>query len=100
MKGYRTIVAAALFAGCIVYPTAPPPRGVAVSGPPPAPVEEPQPPRPSPSALWVSGYWHWNGFQYVWVPGHWEVSPPQGHWRPPRYEQREGTYFYESGGWR
>ena len=26
---------------------------------------------PVPRAVWVNGYWAWNGFGWVWVPGHW-----------------------------
>jgi len=36
--------------------------------------EHPHPhPHPAPpaQAIWVPGYWAWNGYQWVWVPGYW-----------------------------
>lgn len=55
----------------------PPPR-VRVSVPPP-------PPRPrvwvapaQPGEVWLDGFWHWDGAQWVWVDGHWELPPEPG----------------------
>ena len=87
-------------AGCVVEGSVgAPPSGVAVSGPPPGPMREVRPPPPDAQALWVPGYWHWTGMQYTWIPGHWEKAPPGASWRAPRYNLREGTYFYEPGSW-
>ncbi len=93
-------IAAALAAGCVVT-AGPAPFGgvVAVSGPPPEPVQEPRPPAVRPRAVWVAGYWHWTGMQYTWIPGHWEAGPPGARWRAPRYLLRDGIYYYEPGGW-
>jgi hypothetical protein len=86
--------------GCVVETVNAPPSGVAVSGPPPDPMQETRPPPPSARAIWVAGYWHWTGMQYTWIPGHWEHAPPPGaRWRAPHYSLRDGTYFYEPGGW-
>jgi hypothetical protein len=99
------VVASALLASCVLLPACvieagpEPPPGVAVSAPPPAPMQDPRPPPPSPQAIWVAGYWHWTGMQYTWIPGHWENAPPGARWRAPRYSLRDGTYFYEPGGW-
>jgi WXXGXW repeat (2 copies) len=85
---------------CVVVPNTPPPRGILVSGPPPAVIREERPPQPAPLATWVAGYWHWTGLQYAWIPGHWEAAPPAGAtWRAPAYVQNNGAYFYEPGGW-
>jgi hypothetical protein len=73
--------------------------GVAVSGPPPEPMREARPLPPDAQAVWVPGYWHWSGMQYAWIPGHWEKAPPGASWHAPRYSLRDGTYFYEPGGW-
>ncbi|HLK36386.1 MAG TPA: hypothetical protein VKU41_06505 [Polyangiaceae bacterium] len=73
--------------------------GVAVAGPPPEPVREARPPPPNAQAVWVEGYWHWTGMQYTWIPGHFEQAPPGARWHGPRYFLRDGTYFYEPGGW-
>jgi hypothetical protein len=73
---------------------------VTVMEPPPAPRVETPPPAPSPSHVWVEGYWVWErGWVWrrgvwvvrprpgvVWVPGHWNRVPRgwtwvPGHWR-------------------
>jgi hypothetical protein len=85
--------------GCVVESSSGPPPGMAVAGPPPEPVSEARPPPPTPASSWVPGYWHWTGMQYAWIPGHWEAAPPGARWRAPQYSLRDGTYFYEPGGW-
>jgi len=88
-------------AGCVVNEPETPPRGVVVSGPPPAPVREERPAPPGPQAIWVAGYWHWTGMQYAWIPGHWEAPPSGTVWAAPRVVQSgDGRYLYEPGGWR
>jgi hypothetical protein len=87
-------------AGCVATAQSPPPRGVVVSGPPPAPLTEDRPMAPRQGAVWVAGYWHWTGMQYAWIPGHWESGPPGATWSAPRYVSSDGSYFYEAGGWR
>jgi hypothetical protein len=92
-------MALTLAEGCVVEAGFAAPVGVAVSGPPPAPMRETRPLPPDAQAIWVAGYWHWSGMQYTWIPGHWERAPPGASWHAPRYSIREGTYFYEPGGW-
>jgi hypothetical protein len=91
-------ISAMLAGGCVIE-TVPGPAGVAVSGPPPAPMQEARPPPLRPRAVWVAGYWHWTGMQYAWIPGHWEDPPVGASWRAPRYLLRDGVYYYEPGGW-
>jgi hypothetical protein len=93
------LLAVPLETGCVVETVNAPASGVAVSGPPPQPMQETRPPQPSARASWVSGYWHWTGMQYTWIPGHWEDAPPGKQWRAPKYSLRDGTYFYEPGSW-
>lgn len=103
IEASAVIVVVMAMTGCVVNEPESPPRGVVVSGPPPAPVHEDRPPPPGPTARWVAGYWHWTGMQYAWIPGHWEQSPPAGAtgWAPPRVTPtQDGRYVYESGGWR
>ncbi|HEY4990235.1 MAG TPA: YMGG-like glycine zipper-containing protein [Opitutaceae bacterium] len=67
---------------------------------PPAPAEL-QTAQPTPSAMWVYGYYDFDGYRYLWVPGHWEIPPPNAvafvrpHWR-----YRGGSYVYIRGYWR
>ncbi len=93
-----SLAATWLVAGCVIE-AGPAPGGVAVSGPPPQPMQEARPAPPQPQALWIAGYWHWTGMQYTWIPGHWESAQAGAHWRAPRYSLRDGTYFYEAGSW-
>jgi hypothetical protein len=39
------------------------------------PLEVPDGARPE-GGVWVDGYWHWDGVQYVRVPGRWEAATP------------------------
>lgn len=32
-----------------------------------------------PHAIWMRGYWHWDGVAYVWQRGRWQTSPESGH---------------------
>jgi len=63
--------------------------------PQPPPPAEYQTAQPTPSAIWVYGYYDYDGYRYLWVPGHWEIPPPDAvafvrpHWR-----LRGGTYVY------
>ncbi|HXX66158.1 MAG TPA: hypothetical protein VEK07_03200, partial [Polyangiaceae bacterium] len=89
-----------LLVGCVVETAAmAPPLGVAVGLPPPEPMQEMRTAPPNVQAIWVAGYWHWTGVQYAWIPGHWENPPAGVRWRAPHYFLRDGTYFYEPGGW-
>ncbi len=93
------VAAVGCLAGCVVEAGISANTGVAVTGPPPEPMSEARPAPPDAQAVWVAGYWHWSGMQYTWIPGHWENAPPGASWRAPRYSLRDGTYFYEPGGW-
>jgi hypothetical protein len=100
---FVTFVACApsVLLGCVVEARLATPEGagIAVAGPPPEPVFQPRPPPPAGDTVWVAGYWHWTGMRYTWIPGHWERAPVGVAWRPPRYWMRDGTYYYEPGGW-
>ncbi len=66
--------------------------------PPPLLVESP-PPSPFDGAVWVGGYWVWQG-DWVWAHGHW-VSPPRPQylWVNPYYEHRDGVVIFITGHW-
>jgi hypothetical protein len=80
---------------------------VVVAQPPPPPPPPASPdvytPQPSPYAIWVTGYWAFNGanYTYTWIPGHWEIPPP-GHeyYTGAHWAYRGGNYVYIRGYWR
>ncbi len=73
------------------------------SAPPPAPqpVAETVPASPNPNAVWIPGYWDFNGTGYAWVSGRWEIPPADVHqYVSPHWEDRSGTYVFVRGYWR
>jgi len=84
-----------------VYEAQRQPQYVIVRKAPPAVIRERRPSPPSGGHMWVAGYWHWDGRQYVWQVGHW-TRPPREHvtWVAPRYEKHERGYRYSPGLWR
>lgn len=42
---------------------------------PPLPEEQHAENGPLPNAIWIAGYWHWDGVGFVWVAGRWSVRP-------------------------
>ncbi len=75
----------------------PPPIAVGWA-PPPMLVESPPPP-PFPDAVWVGGYWVWQG-NWVWAHGHWMAPPrPRYVWVHPYYEHRDGVVIFVTGHW-
>jgi hypothetical protein len=57
------------------------------------------PPEPFPGAVWVGGYWVWQG-NWVWGAGHW-VAPPRVDfvWVHPYYEHRGDEVIFIDGHW-
>lgn len=69
--------------------------------PPPPPMAEAQPPMPFGNALWIPGWWHWNGIRFAWVAGRWSARPPMYFWEPHRWVRSpDGKYREEPGHWR
>ena len=52
--------------------------------------------KPDPDAVWVSGYWEWEG-SWVWVPGSWKKPEPGHVWEPPVCVADNGDYQYYPG---
>jgi hypothetical protein len=77
----------------------------AVQSPPPLPPGTPPgqtiiPAAPSPTALWVPGYWSYDGYQYRWAAGHWEIPPPNAHsYVAAHWENRGSSYAFIEGYW-
>jgi len=67
----------------------------------PEPLTEVVPPAPASNAVWVPGYWDFNGTGYVWTSGRWEIPPPMStsyiaaHW-----ETRDDANVFVRGYWR
>jgi len=69
--------------------------------PPPAPPAENITAPPAPNALWIPGYWIYNGSQYSWSGGHWEVPPANARtYVAAHWENQGGTPVYVQGSWR
>jgi hypothetical protein len=66
--------------------------------PPPMLVEEPPPP-PFYEAVWIGGFWVWQG-AWVWDHGRWAEPPRRDyHWVHPYYEHRNGVVLFITGHW-
>lgn len=104
---------AAMLSACVVapYPArpvvysqpapayAPPVEEYVVDTPPPAPYAEVIPPLPYEGAVWIGGYWGWNGGRHYWVPGRYERGRPGYGWRPHSWVQEGGRWHMRAGGW-
>jgi hypothetical protein len=86
----------------VEVPAPPPTPPVAVTTEPPPPLQrEVIVERPSPTHVWINGYWAWRGNRHVWVPGHWERPPADRLvWVEPRWERRGNGYVLVEGYWR
>lgn len=52
------------------------------------------------NAVWVAGFWDWQGDQWVWVPGRWVVPETRhAHWVRARYVREYGGWRYVPGHW-
>ncbi|WP_428408349.1 hypothetical protein [Hyphococcus sp.] len=71
---------------------------IRVSPPPPRRIIIP--PRPSPAAIWINGYWRWTGADYVWIDGFWEHNPPRHKtWRDGRWVHTSQGWYWVPGRW-
>jgi hypothetical protein len=69
--------------------------------PPPPPPSEVAYAQPSPDAVWVPGYWFFDGYSYVWASGCWQVPPPYHYaYVSPHWAYRGGGYVFVRGYWR
>jgi hypothetical protein len=75
------------------------PAPIAVGWAPPPMLVEVPPPTPFPYAVWVGGYWVWQG-NWVWAHGHW-MAPPRAQyvWVHPYYEHRGDAVIFINGHW-
>jgi len=68
---------------------------------PPAPLTETVTPAPAPNAIWIPGYWAYDGRGYSWVSGIWEIPPPNAHaYVAAHWEYQGDRYVYLPASWR
>jgi hypothetical protein len=88
-------------APAVAYEPPPPPaQPIYAQAAPPEPIVEVQPVMPFAGAVWLPGYWHWNGGTYAWIGGRWSAGRPGYAWQPHRWERRDGRWAQVPGGWR
>jgi hypothetical protein len=67
---------------------------------PPAPTEVVTP-SPAANAVWIHGYWSFDGSSYAWVAGHWEIPPANAHtYIAAHWENQGAGYFFVPAYWR
>lgn len=67
--------------------------------PPPSLEVGPNIPAPSDEAIWVSGFWVWQGHRYIWSPGCWHTVRPDYVWVPASYIWTPHGYLFVGGYW-
>jgi hypothetical protein len=69
--------------------------------PPPPIVERPAVDAPSPSAVWIAGYWEWDTGRkdFVWVTGTWRVPPPGRFWVNGYWKRDDQGWYRVPGFW-
>jgi hypothetical protein len=98
--------ALAVLGGCAVYPAGPYYNNYGNYGSPVvAPVEPPAlyaetyGAPPYAGALWIGGYWGWDGGRHVWTPGRWEAPRAGYHWVPRTWTRGPGGWHQHGGNW-
>lgn len=71
----------------------------APAAPPPIRVEAP-PPQPVRTAVWIEGFWQWNGTSWIWIPGSWQLRPSASMtWRAATWQPRGSVHVLVPGAW-
>jgi len=76
---------------------------IVVESPPPPPPRQREViyERPRSEAVWIEGYWRYEGRGYVWVSGYWETPPDRHrHYVPAHWERRGRHHVWVEGYWR
>jgi WXXGXW repeat (2 copies) len=84
---------------CVVYPARVAYAGPVVAVAPPAMVVENYGAAPYAGAVWIGGYWGWEGGRHVWHGGYWDHPRPGYYWRPHAWVQVHGGWQMRQGGW-
>jgi hypothetical protein len=84
-----------------VYDPPPAPaQEVVVQQAPPPEIVEVRPAAPWGNAVWIPGYWYWNGYRHVWVGGHWSHGRAGWAWEPHHWMRGPGGWRWAPGHWR
>lgn len=70
-----------------------------VASTPPEPLYEQMTPSPGDGYVWIDGYWHWNGYEWVWVSGRWERDQSGYVYVEPSYDYVGEQFVYTPGYW-
>lgn len=84
------------------YPAGTAPTAVTRSLPPPpsSTPAETIPASPAPNAVWIPGYWSYNGRGYEWIGGRWEIPPANARsYVAAHWEDHGDRYVYVPGYW-
>jgi hypothetical protein len=103
LPALAAVVSAPLFAQLPPPPPMPPLPGLEIRigrQAPPRIRRERRAVRPSRDAVWVAGFWDWQGDSWVWIPGRWVVPEARrARWIAPRYVRIAGGWRYIPGHW-
>jgi hypothetical protein len=84
----------------VVYEPPPEPaQPIEVESAPPAPIVEVRPATPFAGAVWLPGYWHWNGNRHVWLAGRWSAPRAGFRWEPAHWEGHGRWHRFVPGHW-
>ena len=102
MKKFKLVLTVAALLSAMLFPEfAQAGVRVYVRVAPPAPktvVVKSRPHRPG--AVWVAGYWKWNGKRHVWIEGRY-IDPWPGYvWMPGHWVHSKRGWYWVDGHWK
>ncbi len=66
---------------------------------PPPVINEVRVAAPYAGAVWIPGYWHWNGYSHVWVAGHWSAPRVGYRWEADHWVHGPTGWYRVQGRW-
>jgi len=82
-----------------VYEPPPGREQVIVDSAPPRNLVERRPKAPFRGAVWIAGYWNWDGSHHDWVAGHWSARHANSVWTPDRWRRAPGNGHGQRARW-